>query len=220
MIEKEKYFEHLIEKFTDKKSRIIQYVNREGWEKFYISPTGRIDIRCQSKCHNSELQCRAKAEKGKIACRVHGGLTEGKVVKVKSDIQRSLGIYQGSEKWALQRELKEVEHLTPEELQDTTDEIKLSVALLRNYLSKTTDEQISKNPGQLIWILGEIARLKKEYFEIKHSKSVSFSWEQVSFLFMNFQLILIRLIKDPVLLSDISAEIRRAGSLIEKNGFK
>ena len=218
---KEKVFDEIL-KGTRKNSAVRKNQSFEGWKKFHISQTGRIQIRCQAnvgKNKKKPKQCMKVSILGNLICETHGGKSLLKKEKI-AEIKQSLGIYSGSGIKALQQELKEIENLTDEQLQDTKDELKLGIALLRKYLKNTEDEKIAKNPGQLMWLIGEIARLKRENYEIRHSKDVSFTKEQVMFLFHQMYMILIELIKDTTLLESISKRIEEVGEQIGENGFK
>jgi hypothetical protein len=223
MVIMEQLFDKLL-KETRKNSRIRPNQNYKNWKKTITNSKGSISIRCQAnvnatKNKNEPRQCLRKAMKNCLVCQTHGGKRKIQREEI-TLIKQSLGIYTGEGLTALQKELEEIENITPEQLQDTTDELKLGIALLRNYLKNTDDEKIAKSPGQLMWIIGEIARLKKENYEMKHSKDVSFTRDQVTFLFSQFYLILIRLVKDQDLLQKISNEIDRVGKYIGKEGFK
>jgi hypothetical protein len=206
-----------------KDSPILENTKRKGWQRYIYRPKGGVSIRCQARSGNKStgkvVQCLMPALIGKLVCRRHGGAL-GKANTKKVKIREELGIYSGNGIKNLQAELKEIQDLQPEQLQDTTDELKLSIALLRKYLKSADDEKIAKNPSQLLWMIGEIARLKKEYYEIKHTKNVSFTKEQVVFLFNQFYLILIKLVKDTDLLQQISYEIEQVGNKIGESGFK
>lgn len=217
---KEKLFLELLEK-SRKNSLIRKNQEIDEWKMFIVSHKGTISIRCQCKVINKKpyQQCLKKAIAGRLFCTTHGGLALVKSEKTK-EIKKDLGIYTGEDIKSLRTELSEIENISEEQLQDTTDELKLGIALLRKYLKNTDDDKIAKGPGQLMWLIGEIARLKKEHYEIKHSKNVSWTKEQVQFLFNQFYLILIKQISDHNLLKSISEEIDRVGKQIGQTGFK
>lgn len=199
-------------------SAILKNQSRKGWQKLSVSSRGAVNIRCQAKL-KSGSQCAKIALRGMLLCSTHGGKGLVKREEIKK-MKRDLGIYSGSDIKSLQKELREVKDLTEEQLQDSTDELKLGIALLRKYLRETEDIKIAKNPGQLMWLIGEIARLKKEHYEVKHSKDVSFTKDQVEFLFNQFYLILIDEIKDVDLLKTIADRLTEIGKQIGRNGFK
>lgn len=213
----EQIFNELLKKCR-KNSHIIKNQLNKNWQKLKENKIS-YSIRCQAVRNNKPgEQCINTAMHGTLLCKNHSmGIEKKKEI---TKIKQSLGIYSGSGVIALQKELAEVQHLTDADLQDTTDELKLGISLLRKYLKETDDEKIAKNPGQLMWLIGEISRLKKEYYEIKHSKNVSFTKEQVVFLFNQVYLILIKLVKDVDLLKSIGEEIDEVGKRIGKEGFK
>lgn len=219
VIIKERIFDEIIKK-SRKNSAAIKNQLFSNWKKSIIYANGAVSVRCQANVSKkSPKQCMRKAVTNTVFCNGHGSnLTVEK--KEIQELKQELGIYSGGGVKALQKELKEIEDLSPEQLQDTTDELKLSIALLRNLLKHTDDEKLAKSPGSLMWIIGEIARLKKEHYEIKHSKSVSFTKEQVTFMLNQFYLVLITLIKDADLLGEISGKLAEIGQQIGKNGFR
>jgi len=216
---KKKVLKKLFKKYEDRKStkKALLLRSKYKWEDFNITKSGRVFIRCQSKLNSIEKikQCRASASKDKLFCRVHGG--RGKKDQKKFDELKS--VYTGDKFKGLQSELKQIENISPEELQDTTSELKVAISLLRAYLKKTPDDSITKNPGQLMYIIGEIARLKKEHYEIKHAKNFSFTREQVLMMFIHFQTALVEVIKDTTLLGKVSDKIKEVGKYIEGEGF-
>jgi len=220
IVSKEMLFDKLIKK-QRKNSVLVANQSIEGWKKLLIKNNGTAVIRCQAKIkkNGKVLQCGRFAMSGQIACKTHTG---GEKIAKKEirKIKESLGIYSGAGIQTLQKELKEIENLEPEQFQDTTEELKLGIALLRNYLKMNDDEKVAKAPGTLMFLIGEIARLKKEHWEIKHAKNVSFTKEQVMFLFNQFYLILVKLVKDMDLLKDISLEMDKVARLVGKEGFK
>lgn len=219
VIIKERVFDEIFKK-SRKNSAAVKNQLYPNWKKTITYSNGLTAIRCQANVSKKGTkQCMTRSVTSTLFCRHHGS----KSVMAKKEVQeikRELGIYSGNGITALQQELKEIENLSPEQLQDTTDELKLSIALLRRYLKDTDDAKISKSPGQLMWIIGEIARLKKEHYEIKHSKNVSFTKEQILYMFNQFYLVLISSIKDTNLLENISVQIEEIGKQIGKNGFR
>ena len=191
---KEKVFDRLLEK-TRKNSAVRKNQNLEGWKKCVISQTGYVSIRCQSKVVNKHpfQQCRRKASMGLLICNFHGARSFEKKKEKQEFLQKEHGIYSGNEIKTLQKELKEIENITPEQLMDISDELKLAISLLRKYLKEIEEEKIARSPGTLIYLISEISKLKKEHFDMKHSREVSFTKEQMKFLFNQVCLILIEL---------------------------
>lgn len=214
-----KTLKRLLEKYSKKKSgkKVLLYRSKYKWEDVVISSAGTVNIRCQAKLYSTKkiTQCRAKAVEGKLFCRVHGGRKQ----KEQKQFDELKNVYLGKEFKGLQGELQSLENLSPEELQDTSSELKVAISLLRAFLKRTTDEQITRNPGQLMYIIGEIARLKKEHYEVKHAKNVSFTREQVMLMFIHFQNILIEVIKEEKMLKEISSKMKEVGQYIEGRGF-
>jgi hypothetical protein len=203
-----------------KGNKILEFRINQDWQDFQITNNGHVYIRCQAQIKGTDKQCRGRAKSGTLACMAHGARYGLRDSKKRDELKTSLGIYQGKGMKALQKDLEEVDRLTPEELQDTTPEVKLAVALLRNLLSSKTDEEIAKNPGQLTWVIGEISRLKKEHYEMKHDTKFSFTRDQVQFLFVQMQLAIMSIIKDPEILEALSNRMREVGKMIEQDGYK
>jgi len=221
----------IFEKIEKKKKELMKIIERERktsstkkrekWEDFKYYKDGRIVIRCQAKLQSSHppRQCPYPALKGRVVCRRHTGVNLEKKKEIR-ELKKSLGLYDIGKDAALQKELRELEGLAEEDLTNTLDELKLSVVVLRKFLKAKTDDEIAENPGKLMWLLDNIVRFKKTHWEMKHAPKVSFTVEQVEYMFMKFRNIIIDVVKDPEMLSNISRRVQELGAEIRAQGFK
>jgi len=135
-------------------------------------------------------------------------------------VRKSMGLYDVGKEKALQKELKEVEQFDDEKLEDTTDELKLAIGVMRKYLKETTDLKIARKPGQLMWMLNNIMNFKKIHWEIKHADKVTYTKEQVDYMFIKIRNILMDVVKDTGLLAEIAKRISKMGIEMREDGFK
>jgi len=218
----EKRKKHL-NKIFDKLKKKSATIEREGWERFTTHKNGTVNIRCQAlvKRDGGIKQCGNRVLKDMLVCRFHSGRNRmGKKNAAMNEIREKLGVYKLGREGALQKELKEIQDVDSEELDNVTSEIHLALALLRKYLKETSDEEISRKPGQLMWLIDNIVNFKKAQWEMKHAPKVSFSLEQVEYLFIKMRMVLIDVIKDSEMLKDISGKMKKLGVEIKEEGFR
>ena len=199
---------------------IQERIKGYGW-KLWKEHRGKVVIRCQSKKHgtNPPEQCKETALNGHYMCRVHCKGRAGKRAKAVEEIKKEIGVYDIKD-GALQKQLKDIETLDPKQLESVMPEIKLSLALLREFLKRHTDEQIMKNSGRLMWLLDNIARFKKTQYDMQHAKEVTFTIQQVNYLFLGVKNVLISEIKDIELLKKVAKGIDKFGIELKEDGFK
>ena len=194
----------------------------KGWKIVKVYDSGRVRMRCQARVddgNGNAVQCNHPALKNDINCRFHGGRKKRIHKNMEIAIKRELGLYEvpGA---ALQKELKEVEELDQAKLESIDDELKLGLALLRKYLTHTSDEKIGKDPGKLMWLMKNLVDMKKLHYDMKHAKDVSFTREQVEFLFTRFRMVIIEVVKDSDVLNKISERIKLIGFDLKEFGWK
>jgi len=195
-------------------------MKRPGWEETKIGKHGKTIVRCQAKIRRSDpaKQCTLPAKHGMVMCSRHNKKTDrSKEIEL---VRKSMGLYDVGKEKALQKELKEVEQFDDEKLEDTTDELKLAIGVMRKYLKETTDLKIARKPGQLMWMLNNIMNFKKIHWEIKHADKVTYTKEQVDYMFIKIRNILMDVVKDTGLLAEIAKRISKMGIEMREDGFK
>jgi len=196
-------------------------VKKENWEEFIIGKNGKTIVRCQAKIRRSNppRQCSQKAMKGRLMCVKHNRKEDGNRKEV-AVMRRNMGLYEVGKDKAMQKELKEVKGYDEKQLADTSDELSLAVALLRRYLKENTDLKIARKPGQLMWLISNVMNFKRIHWEIKHADKVTYTKEQVDYLFIKIRNILTTVIKDTDLLQEIADKIKMMGVELRDDGFK
>lgn len=142
--------------------------------------------------------------------------------KVQKNIakRRSHGLYTENEKRSLSKEIRKIEKLNPETLTDTFEEVKLSIAALRNYLNTATDADLAKSPGRLMWLIQNVTMFKRQYWEMTHAPKFSLTLDQVEFLFRRIRAIIIEHVKDPQQVRLIAGDIQHLGAEVKEDGVK
>lgn len=224
---KKKYEEKYKEVFgkTNKNTRemIEERINKSGWQKFNIEKTGNIRIRCHGKLSKVEKQCPRNAMNGILFCKSHSLAVNKENQKAIIKRAEGYGIYQGADFKCLQEELEEIGEIPESFKTDLTEELKLVLALVRKMLKVYDDDFIAMKPGMFTGKDGIITRLielKKTYHDIKHDPKVSFTKEQVEYMFVRIKMAMMKFIKDPQILEEISNEIRLVGLEIKQKGWK
>jgi hypothetical protein len=193
-----------------------------GWKKFIVYKSGTVFIRCQAIMPNNSdepQQCPRQAVSGHILCKRHGGVAAQKTKERAVKKFKDKGIYGIVEKSVLAKELKEIEEIDPEELGKVDDEIKLAVASLRAYLKDTPDQIITKQTGKLLFYLEKIVNFKKMKHEMTHAPNVSFTINQVNFVFSEVRSIIIEEVEDVEKIKKISDKFKKISERLKEEGF-
>lgn len=187
-------------------------------EMVMVKKTGVVVRRCMSKKRgtNPEIQCHRHAKKGDIYCNRHTPPRRKWIREAKE----KYGLYNVKKSGKLKEHLEAVERVPEEQLTGLKEEIKLSLATLRGYLEETTDLEILRKPGRLMWILDGISRLKRNHHEILHGPKVTFTVDQVQYLFIKLRVVITNNVKDMSILKKISDEMNIIGLEMKEDGWK
>jgi len=211
--QKEKEFDELLENNKQSKEQIIYRLQNMKWEKLLSNKKG-IGIRCQAilKVGEKNQQCSKEAIRGKLFCGKHFGKhTPQKKVEKEIQLYQQFGILRKENLKLFKNEIEQMEQLPREKLETLEDEIKVILAYFRYVLENYSDREIKKKPWLLVGrdgILSCLMQLKKTHHDIVYSPKVVFSRDAVETMFLKFKNVLIKRIKDDVLLQQIADDLQ------------
>jgi dGTP triphosphohydrolase len=196
---------------------------RKGWQR-YMMVGGRKYIRCQAMKgggkEDKSKQCKGTAVRGKLVCKYHMHGIE-KALKVKRMVlEKRHGLYVSEKGGNLSKSLVEVQKIPKEKMEGLESEMVLAVAGLRKYVMETTDEEMKARPYKLFSFLESIAKIKEAHSKILYNKNVTYTREQVQYIFVQLKTLIVTYVKDGDTLKQIAEGWKSVAENVGRDGFK
>jgi len=180
----------------------IKDAKKLKFKEFFTTGNKKGKRRCIFNRGTPEIpeQCKNGSFQNQYAfCRIHGKYLI--IPKVISDGRVFVIEKTGA---ALQTDLKEIEAISKADLESLDNEIKVLMALARNYLKYNSDEELAKKPNNLRLIIETLVSAKKFAHEMRYGTQFSFSIDVVNYMVFQIKSIITKSVTDVEVLKKIN----------------